>query len=192
MGPQRFKPAGGACLGAGVGGARWVARVVVGMLVSTPAQSSWQLGCLVPGTGGHQFKVGELPFLCPFSVWLLCRLLPLVPNAFSADWMGLEGLGGSFKPSFKIYLCIYGSRLVGTLVLRLEIESMHSAVKAPNLNHWTAKKFPLLGRILYLFLGQESMGLGGGTCLTCSWLFIFGMSMKTKEAHPENTEGTDD
>ena len=135
---------------------------------------AWALACT-------SSRRGSAPSSCPFSVWLLCCLLPLVPIAFSADWMVLEGLGGSFKPSFKFYLCFYGSTLVGILVLRLGIEPMHSAVKAPNLNHWTAKNFPLLGRILSLFLGKDSMGLGGGTCLTCSWLFIFGMSMKTKE-----------
>ena len=155
------------------------------------APCNWNACC--PGTWRAPVQGGGAPLPPnPFSVWLLCCLLPLVPIAFSADWMGLEGLGGSFKPSFKFYFCFYGSRLVGILVVRLGIEPMHSAVKAPNLNHWTAKNFPLLGRILSLFLGKDSMGLGGGTCLTCSWLFIFGMSMKTKEAHPETTEGTDD
>lgn len=114
----------------------------------------------------------------PFLLSLF-RLAPLLSTFSSAHCLlcrldGLEGLGGSFKPSFKIYLCFYGSRLVGILVLRLGIEPMHSAVKAPKLNHWTAKKSPPLGRILSLFLGKDSMGLGGGICLTCSWLFILG------------------
>lgn len=152
--------------------------------------ATWML--VAPALACTSSRWGSSPSSCPFSVWLLCCLLSLAPIAFSADWMGLEGLGGSFKPSFKIYLCFYGSRLVGILVLRLGIEPMHSAVKAPKLNHWTAKKSPPLGRILSLFLGKDSMGLGGGTCLTCSWLFIFGMSMKTKEAHPETTGRADD
>lgn len=161
-----------------------------GFYPSPEPLATWML--VAPALACTSSRRGSSPSSCPFSVWLLCCLLSIAPIAFSADWMGLEGLGGLFKPSFKIYLCFYGSRLVGILVLLLGIEPMHSAVKAPKLNHWTAKKSPPLGRILSLFLGKDSMGLGGGTCLTCSWLFVFGMSMKTKEAHPETTDRADD
>lgn len=61
MGPQRFKPAGRTCLGSDVGDARWVARVVVGTLVSTPARSPLQLRCVLPGHWRAPVQGGGAP-----------------------------------------------------------------------------------------------------------------------------------
>lgn len=43
---------------------------------------------------------------------------------------------------------------------------------------------PLLGRVLSLFLQRDSTGRA---CVTCSWLFVLGINMKTEEAPPEDT-----
>lgn len=73
-----------------------------GFYSSPELLATWML--VSPALACTSSRWGSSPSSCPFSVWLLFCLLPLVPIAFSADWMGLEGLGGSFKPSFKIYL----------------------------------------------------------------------------------------
>lgn len=111
-------------------------------LVSYPQPGApCNLDACCPGIGVHQFKVGELPSSCPFPLGLCCSYSSSA-HCLLCRLMGLRDLEDRSSPSFKIYLCFYGSRLVGILVLRIRIEPMHSAVKAPKLNLTDCQEIP--------------------------------------------------
>lgn len=88
--------------------------MIVGMVLSTPAQSCLQLGGLLPrhqactnwrgwrgerGGGGLPFLLALFLFVSSALYLLQCPLSSL--RLHTKNWRGLEGLGGSFKPPFR-------------------------------------------------------------------------------------------
>ena len=136
----------------------------------------------------HQLGVGELPFLLVLFLFdssaLYFLQCPLPSLQTGWGWRDLED---SSSPYLFIYLwprrLLAGSYFPGQgLNLRPRQRKRGVVTIGPPGN----PPSPLLGRILPLFLGKDSMRVGG-TCLTCAWLFIFGMSMKT-EGHIQRTQ----
>lgn len=133
----RFRRAGGGCLCPGCRECQGVARVTVGMVVSTPAQRCLQLGCLLPrhlagGREGCRGGGGGLPFLLALFLFvssapylLQCPLSSL--RFHTKDWRRLEGLGGLFKPPFR-------KDLVSLLTKRFHREDLFNLLSA--LHFW--------------------------------------------------------
>lgn len=99
----------------GGGDARWVASVIVEMLVSTPAQSSLLLGSWLSRHRHAPVGGWGAPFPTdPCSVCLLCPLLPPVSTAFPADWMCWRDLEDHLSPLLgKIFSLFLGRDSLG-------------------------------------------------------------------------------